>query len=140
VKSFVSTSALETTSYGERIAAHLKGGEVIALIGDLGAGKTTLAKGIARGLGVEDEVVSPSFTLIQQYEGRLALTHIDLYRLDGSEEFEMIGGEEFLYTDGVTLIEWAEKIGDLLPKDLKKITIAIEENLDRTITVEGITL
>lgn len=140
MKSFVSTSALETTSYGERIAAHLKGGEVIALIGDLGAGKTTLAKGIARGLGVEDEVVSPSFTLIQQYEGRLALTHIDLYRLDGSEEFEMIGGEEFLYTDGVTLIEWAEKIGDLLPKDLKKITIAIEENLDRTITVEGITL
>jgi tRNA threonylcarbamoyladenosine biosynthesis protein TsaE len=140
VKSFVSTSALETTAYGERIAAHLKGGEVIALIGGLGAGKTTLAKGIARGLGVEDEVVSPSFTLIQQYEGRLALTHIDLYRLDGSEEFEMIGGEEFLYTDGVTLIEWAEKIGDLLPKDLKKITIAIEENLDRTITVEGITL
>ncbi|HPY11342.1 MAG TPA: tRNA (adenosine(37)-N6)-threonylcarbamoyltransferase complex ATPase subunit type 1 TsaE [Sphaerochaeta sp.] len=140
MKSFVSTSALETTAYGERIAAHLKGGEVIALIGDLGAGKTTLAKGIARGLGVEDEVVSPSFTLIQQYEGRLALTHIDLYRLDGSEEFEMIGGEEFLYTDGVTLIEWAEKIGDLLPKDLKKITIAIEENLDRTITVEGITL
>jgi len=140
VKSFVSTSALETTAYGERIASHLKGGEVIALNGGLGAGKTTLAKGIARGLGVEDEVVSPSFTLIQQYEGRLALTHIDLYRLDGSEEFEMIGGEEFLYTDGVTLIEWAEKIGDLLPKDLKKITIAIEENLDRTITVEGITL
>lgn len=127
-------------AFGERIASRLHGGEVIALIGGLGAGKTTLAKGIARGLGVEDEVVSPSFTLIQQYEGRLGLTHIDLYRLDGAEEFEMIGGEEFLYTDGVTLIEWAEKIGDLLPKDLKKITIAIEENLDRTITVEGITL
>ena len=99
MKSFVSTSALETTAYGERIAAHLKGGEVIALIGGLGAGKTTLAKGIARGLGVEDEVVSPSFTLIQQYEGRLALTHIDLYRLDGSEEFEMIG-EEFSIRTG----------------------------------------
>lgn len=139
MKRFVSTSERETTSYGERIASQLKGGEVIALIGGLGAGKTTLAKGIARGLGVEDEVVSPSFTLIQQYEGRLTLTHIDLYRLDGAEDFEMIGGEEFLYTDGVTLIEWAEKIGDLLPKGLKKITIAIEENLDRTITVEGIT-
>ena len=138
MKRFVSTSERETTSYGERIASQLKGGEVIALIGGLGAGKTTLAKGIARGLGVVDEVVSPSFTLIQQYEGRLALTHIDLYRLDGAEDFEMIGGEEFLYTDGVTLIEWAEKIGDLLPKGLKKITIAIEENLDRTITVEGI--
>ncbi len=125
-------------AFGERIASRLHGGEVIALIGGLGAGKTTLAKGIARGLGVEDEVVSPSFTLIQQYEGRLGLTHIDLYRLDGAEEFEMIGGEEFLYTDGVTLIEWAEKIGELLPPNLKRITIAIEENLERTITVEGV--
>lgn len=124
-------------AFGERIASRLHGGEVIALIGGLGAGKTTLAKGIARGLGVEDEVVSPSFTLIQQYEGRLGLTHIDLYRLDGAEEFEMIG-EEFLYTDGVTLIEWAEKIGELLPPNLKRITIAIEENLERTITVEGV--
>ncbi len=137
---FTSTSAGETVAFGERIAAALQGGEVIALQGGLGAGKTTLAKGIARGLGVEDEVVSPSFTLIQQYEGRLALTHIDLYRLDGVEEFEMIGGEEFLYPEGVTLIEWAEKIQAMLPAAVKTITIAIEENLARTITVEGLAL
>ncbi|MCK9547040.1 MAG: tRNA (adenosine(37)-N6)-threonylcarbamoyltransferase complex ATPase subunit type 1 TsaE [Sphaerochaeta sp.] len=137
--SYVSTSALQTLAFGKRIASALKGGEVIALSGGLGAGKTVLAKGIARGLGIVDEVVSPSFTLIQQYEGRLSLTHIDLYRLSGAEEFEMIGGEEYLYPEGVTLIEWAEKLGEMLPKDLKQITITIEANQDRTITVEGLT-
>jgi len=137
--SYVSTSALQTLAFGKRIASALKGGEVIALSGGLGAGKTVLAKGIARGLGIVDEVVSPSFTLIQQYEGRLFLTHIDLYRLSGAEEFEMIGGEEYLYPEGVTLIEWAEKLGEMLPKDLKQITITIEANQDRTITVEGLT-
>ena len=137
----LSTSPEETAALGERIAATLEGGEVIARSGGLGAGKTVLAKGIARGLGIEDEVVSPSFTLIQEYtDGRLPLNHLDLYRLDSVEEFEMIGGEEYLYSDGVTIIEWAEKIGEILPPHMKRITIKVEEDQHRTITIEGIRL
>lgn len=138
---YMSTSAEETAALGERVAQVLHGGEVIALSGGLGAGKTVLAKGVARGLGITSEVVSPSFTLIQGYEdGRLTLNHLDLYRLEGTEEFEMIGGEEYLYPTGVTLIEWAEKIEEMLPANLTRITIVVEENLVRTITIEGLNI
>lgn len=138
---YVSTSVQDTLDLGMQIAKRLKGGEVIALEASLGAGKTVLAKGIARGLGIEDEVVSPSFTLIQSYEGgRLVLNHLDLYRLEGIEEFEMIGAEEYLYPDGVTLIEWADKIAEILPPFIGRITITVAENLERTITVEGLAL
>ncbi len=132
-----STSVEQTLALGRRIAQTLESGQVVALSGGLGAGKTVLAKGIAAGLGIVDDVVSPSFTLIQSYEGRLTLNHLDLYRLDSIEEFEMIGGDEYLDPDGVTFIEWAEKIQEILPEDTKVITITIEENLDRTIELKG---
>jgi tRNA threonylcarbamoyladenosine biosynthesis protein TsaE len=91
----------------------------VALIGDLGSGKTLLAKGIARGLGVEDEreVSSPTFVLVNEYRGRVPVLHVDLYRLGDSLEVEDLGWEEFFSGPGVTLVEWAEKVPDLLPED-----------------------
>ena len=91
---------------------------VIALRGPLGAGKTTFAKGFARGLGVEETVTSPTFTIVSEYEGRLRLHHVDAYRLGGPEDFEGIGGDELLADPGgVCLIEWSERIAEALPPD-----------------------
>ncbi len=138
---FTSTSVKETLAVGKQIGSALVGGEVISLRGSLGVGKTVLAKGIATALGIDaDEVVSPSFTLIQEYDGTLALAHLDLYRLDSVEEFEMIGGEEFLYPSGVTLIEWADKVAEVLPEHLITIEITRNEDESRSITVSGIAL
>jgi tRNA threonylcarbamoyladenosine biosynthesis protein TsaE len=89
---------------------------VVLLEGTLGAGKTTFAQGVAQGLGVDAEVTSPTFALVHEYEGRLPLFHMDLYRLSGEEEFELIGGWEYLRRGGVCLIEWAERLGDAVPK------------------------
>jgi len=101
---------------GERIGRAAPGGTVIALRGALGAGKTTLAKGIARGLGVEDEVTSPTYTIVSEYEGRLRLHHIDAYRLAGSEDFANSGGEDLLWDpDGLCLVEWGERVASSLP-------------------------
>ena len=98
------------------MAHALKGGDIIGLVGDLGSGKTTFTKGIARGLKIkEDEVNSPTFTLMNVYEGRLSVFHFDLYRLDQIKEILNLGYEEFLYGEGVSVIEWAEKLGRLLP-------------------------
>ena len=104
--------------YGKKLGANLKSGDLIALTGDLGAGKTTLAKAIASGLGVNESVTSPTFTLINEYKsGRLPLNHFDLYRLDTISELQNLGYEEYFFGSGVTIVEWADRIGDLLPKD-----------------------
>ena len=114
-------SVSETLALGAELAAFVEPGDVIALCGDVGAGKTHLAKGVARGLGVDpDEVSSPTFTLIQEYEGQLngallPLYHFDLYRLEGPEALRAIGGEEYLWDDGVCLVEWPERASALLP-------------------------
>lgn len=134
----LSRSEEDTLSAGKRIGGLLERGAVVSLQGGLGAGKTVLTKGIAQALGIDDVIISPSFTLIQEYEGRLTLTHMDLYRLQGEEEFEMIGGEEFLHTEGVTVIEWAEKISDLLPDWTIFVDIIVMDNGQRTITVGGL--
>lgn len=118
-------SPVETKSLGEKIGKQLQGGEVIALIGELGAGKTCLTQGLALGLGVNprEYVTSPSFTLINEYQGRLALYHIDLFRLKAREEVEELGYEEYLYGEGVTVIEWAERADDLLPEEYLRIEL-----------------
>ena len=134
---FVSRSAEETENAGFRLGNELKRGDVISLRGSLGAGKTVLAKGIARALGIREAIVSPTFTIVQEYEGTMPMFHLDLYRLSGEDEFESMGGEEFLYPDGVTLIEWSEKIEDMLPDTTIFIEISINEDLSRTISIEG---
>ncbi len=103
-------------AFGERWAADLKGGEIFALSGVLGAGKTQLVKGLARGLGYLGEVTSPTFTLVNEYSGgRLPLVHIDLYRINSEAEAVAFGIEDYLPSPGVTVIEWPEKITPLLP-------------------------
>ncbi|BAF58922.1 MAG: tRNA (adenosine(37)-N6)-threonylcarbamoyltransferase complex ATPase subunit type 1 TsaE [Pelotomaculum sp.] len=113
----------ETAGVGEKLAALLRPGDVICLNGDLGAGKTRLAQGVARGLGIEGPVTSPTFTLINEYQGGLTLYHIDVYRLDSPAEMEDLGCAEYFYGEGVTLVEWADKVKDLLPGERLDIYI-----------------
>ena len=119
--------------FGERLAHQLRLGDVIALSGDLGAGKTALVKGIARGLGIAQDVTSPTFTLVHEYAGgRLPLFHVDLYRLDNVGQALAIGIEDYLGGPGVTAIEWAEKIESLLPSHSTRIRInTLNENSRR---------
>ena len=123
---FVSTSEAETASFGQRLARVLSSGDVVALQGQLGAGKTRLVQAIAAELGCSRSfVVSPTFSLIHEYDGRLPVYHIDAYRLKDSDEFLDMGGGELIHGDGVCLIEWADRIGDLLPQDHLRVEIEV---------------
>lgn len=115
-----SINAEDTRSFAKRLSTLLSAGDVLALIGDLGAGKTTFTQGLATGLGVVDRVNSPTFTIIKEYEGRLPLYHMDVYRLDGAED---LGFEEYFTSNGVTVIEWPSMISDQLPEELLWIEI-----------------
>ncbi|MCX6601911.1 MAG: tRNA (adenosine(37)-N6)-threonylcarbamoyltransferase complex ATPase subunit type 1 TsaE [bacterium] len=117
ISGFLSHSPSETESWAAEFAKKLKGGEIIALTGELGAGKTVIAKGIGRGLGVREEVLSPSFNYLLEYRGRLQLFHADLYRIDGPQAFRALGLDEYLDRGGVMLIEWAERVKDSLPPE-----------------------
>jgi len=123
--SFKSNSPAETKKIGQKIGKELKAGDVVALVGKLGAGKTTIAKGIARGLGVPDEedVLSPSFVLIHEYEGREKIYHMDWYRLQSVEGSDEMLAEECFNSDGVTLVEWAERGRDIFPRDHIRIEL-----------------
>ncbi len=135
-----SHSEKETQEVGRRVAQKVTRGAVISLRGSLGAGKTVFAKGFARELGITEAIVSPTFTLVQEYDGRLKMYHLDLYRLSGEDEFESMGGEDFLYSDGVALIEWSEKIEDMLPEDTIYVDLTINEDLSRDIEIRGLEL
>lgn len=119
---FTTKSLDETKSLGRRLGSIIDSGQVIALEGDLGAGKTTFTKSLAEGLGVEDVVTSPTFNLINEYIGRLPVYHFDIYRLDGIDA-DYMGFDEYLFSEGVCIIEWAEKIKELLPEDTLYINI-----------------
>ena len=122
---------------GRKLGSTFKEGTVVSLRGSLGAGKTVFARGVARSLGIEEAIVSPTFTLVQEYDGRLPLYHMDLYRIETVEDFEMIGGEDMLYSNGVCLIEWSEVIDELLPKNTIYISIAVNPNQSRTVDIEA---
>lgn len=130
---YYSKSAEETVELGKKIGASLKPNDIIALSGQLGAGKTTLIQGIAEGLGVKDYVTSPTFIIINEYLGRLPLYHIDLYRLDEIQDIEDLGIEEYFAKGGVCVIEWAERLGELLPNQATKINIAVISETGRQI-------
>ncbi|MCL5935074.1 MAG: tRNA (adenosine(37)-N6)-threonylcarbamoyltransferase complex ATPase subunit type 1 TsaE [Bacillota bacterium] len=118
----------ETKQLGEKMAALLQPGDVICLNGDLGAGKTAFSQGVARGLAVDSWVTSPTFTLINEYEGRLPLYHFDVYRLEGPAEMEDLGYEEYFYGDGVCLVEWAERVEEVLPQERLDISLTRDES------------
>ena len=136
-----SLSEKETFQIAKKLAEQARSGEVYCLSGDLGVGKTIFTKGFAAGLGIQEPVSSPTFTIVQIYEeGRLPLYHFDVYRIGDIEEMEEIGYEDCFYGEGVCLIEWAELIKEILPETHRKIRI--EKDLDkgfdyRRITIEG---
>ncbi len=135
-------SPKETFELGKRLGERIEAGQICTLKGDLGTGKTVFTQGLAAGLGIKEPVNSPTFTILQEYhQGRLPLYHFDVYRIEDAEEMEEIGYEDYFFGPGVCLIEWAEKIGDLLPDQVLAVTI--EKDLDRgfdyrRIRIEGI--
>ena len=119
---YISNSTVDTKNLAVRLALHLSAGDIICLFGNLGAGKTVFASGISSGMGVEDNICSPTFTILNEYDGRIPFYHFDVYRIN-SEEFLDMGGDEYLSGDGITLIEWPENISDVLPKERLEIYI-----------------
>lgn len=132
-------SAEETSALGARLAELLRAGDVVVLTGDLGTGKTVLAQGIGRGLGVREPIVSPTFTIVREYEGDLPLLHLDVYRLDHLQEAIDLGLDELLDEGRVVVIEWGEAVGALLPVDRLEVELGVvppEEAGDEVRVVE----
>ncbi|NLY21423.1 MAG: tRNA (adenosine(37)-N6)-threonylcarbamoyltransferase complex ATPase subunit type 1 TsaE [Tissierellia bacterium] len=113
---------------GEYIGKNAKAGQIICLNGNLGAGKTTMTQSIAIGMGIDAYVTSPTFTLVNEYYGERNLFHFDTYRLERVDEFDLLGFDEYLYSDGVCVIEWADRIVDFLPEDYLVIDISVAED------------
>ena len=137
---FITNSAEETERLGERIASKLKGTDVIALFGGLGMGKTAFTRGLARGLGADDVVSSPTFALVNEYSGRVPVYHFDMYRVTSWDDLYSTGFFDYLDT-GVLIIEWSENIEGALPENALRITISRGENDNQRIfDIEGVTL
>lgn len=132
----ISSSEEETALIAQALARESESGDVYALIGELGCGKTFFSREFARALGVADDVTSPTFALMEEYEGRIKLYHFDLYRIENESEFDMLGFEEFWEGDGVSLIEWAERAESLLPATTIHIRFEYIDETSRRITIE----
>lgn len=137
---YLSRSEAETESIGEALGKRLCPGTVLAFRGDLGMGKTAFTRGLARGLGCTGRVTSPTFTIVNEYEGKIPLFHFDMYRLPDSDALFDIGWEDYLGRGGVCAVEWSERVSDALPEDTVWVSIARRPESDdwRTITVEGV--
>ena len=122
-----SNSSEETFKYGKYLAKLLQPGDIIALSGELGAGKTVFTKGLAAGLGIEDSITSPTFTIIKEYKGRMPLYHFDVYRIE-SDDLDDLGYDNYFYSKGLSVVEWSEKIADKLPADYLAIKITYGSN------------
>ncbi|MBQ6116720.1 MAG: tRNA (adenosine(37)-N6)-threonylcarbamoyltransferase complex ATPase subunit type 1 TsaE [Oscillospiraceae bacterium] len=135
----ISHSVAETEDLGFRLAQQLSGGTVVAYRGGLGMGKTAFTRGLARGLDCQDRVTSPTFTIVNEYEGRLPLFHFDMYRLHDSDALFDIGWEDYLDRGGVCAVEWSENVEDALPDDTVYVSIARHPERDdwRIITISG---
>ncbi len=124
MRKFRSESAADTFSIGERMGKSIEKGSIVALYGDLGTGKTVFTKGFAKGLGIEEDITSPTFNIVKSYSGgRIPLYHFDVYRIGDVSEMDEIGYEDCFYGEGVSLIEWAEMIEELLPDDCIRVHI-----------------
>ncbi len=134
---FITHSAEETISLGYKIGQKLKKGDIIAMQGTLAAGKTTITKGIAQALEITDTITSPTFCLISEYYGKMPLYHMDVYRLDGAEDFVNLGTDDMLYGDGVSIIEWSEKIMSELPKKTIILKITPKDDGSRIIEIDN---
>ena len=139
---WITHSPAETEALGARLAEALDAGRVVAFTGDLGAGKTAFVSGMARALGVEERVTSPTFTIVNEYEGgRLPLFHFDMYRLGDADELFHIGWEDYLARGGVCAVEWSERAEAALPPDAVRVSIVRGDgDSDRMITIEGVEL
>ena len=137
MQEFITKSESETEALGARLAAILPGGSVVAMYGDLGAGKTTFVRGMARGMGLQARVSSPTFIIVNEYLGKRDLIHFDMYRLSGADELFDIGWEDYLARGAVCAVEWSEKVRDAFFGD--EITVRIEKcgETERKITIEG---
>lgn len=128
MKQYESFSYDDTQVIAKEIADTLKGGEFIAMYGDLGAGKTAFVQGLAKALGITNHVTSPTFTIVNEYEGRLPLYHFDVYRIADPDEMYEIGYDDYIDSDGVCVVEWAELIEELFPDKYYKLTILKDED------------
>jgi tRNA threonylcarbamoyladenosine biosynthesis protein TsaE len=134
----ISCSAQKTLGIGKFISGKLKKGDIVCLYGDLGSGKTVLTKGISSGLGVDkDTVASPTFVILRQYKGKLPVYHFDLYRLNSPGDILDLGYEEYFFDEGISVIEWADKLGRLLPREFLRIQLLVAGKNKRKLKISA---
>ena len=137
MREYITTSESETEALGAKLAAALPGGSVVAMYGDLGAGKTAFVRGMARGMGLQVRVSSPTFTIVNEYLGQRELIHFDMYRLSGADELFDIGWEDYLARGAVCAVEWSENVEDAFFGDEIRVRIEKLSDTGRKITIEG---
>jgi tRNA threonylcarbamoyladenosine biosynthesis protein TsaE len=133
---FITNTVEETIELGKKIGRDLKPGDIVCIDGDLGSGKTHLTKGIALGLDIDEHITSPTFNIVNEYEGRIKLYHFDVYRVNDPDEIAAIGFDEYIFSDAVSVIEWSDYIKVLIPEDHIQIIIANESETRRNINIQ----